>query len=74
MDSYIFRFQSKLSARVFAQYPFWDFTRLELDVPSLFSQRILVNLELWLYPEFKFDGTQIANDLSCQLSVAWTLE
>ncbi len=34
------------SSQFFARYPFWDFTWFKLDLPSLFSQRILVNLEL----------------------------
>ena len=64
-------YQSKSPARVFARYPFWDFTWLELDVPSLFSQRILVNLELWLYLEFKCGGARIAN--ATISPVSWAL-
>ena len=66
-----FVFNPKSSARVFARYPFWDFTWIKLKVSSLFSQKILVHLE--------FDCTQNLNVMAPelpthQLSVEWTLE
>ena len=54
----------------FAWYPFWDFTWLKLNVSSLFSQKILVNLELWFYPEFKCDGARIADATNSPVSWA----
>ena len=55
----------------FAWYPFWDFTWLELNVSSPFSQMILVNLKLWLYPKFECNGAQIANTTISPVS--WAL-